>query len=60
MVTLTYHYASSGAWLDDLSIERDPHAYDLCQRHAARLSVPNGWYLQDRRLRQAAVYATAV
>ena len=29
--------------------ERDPHAYDLCRRHAARLSVPLGWHLADRR-----------
>ena len=30
--------------------ERDPHAYDLCERHAARLSVPLGW--RCRRPRQ--------
>ena len=36
-------------WLDDLLPERDPHAYDLCRRHAARLSVPLGWHLADRR-----------
>jgi hypothetical protein len=45
-------------WLDDLSGERDPHSYDLCQRHAARLSVPNGWRLEDRRTREL-VYAGA-
>ena len=26
-------------WLDDLAVERDPHSYDLCFRHAERLSV---------------------
>jgi hypothetical protein len=36
-------------WIDDLVAERDPHSYDLCPRHAARLSVPNGWRLEDRR-----------
>ena len=36
-------------WIDDLSIDRDPHSYDLCARHAARLSVPHGWRLDDRR-----------
>jgi hypothetical protein len=36
-------------WLEDLTAERDPHDYDLCDRHAARLSVPNGWHLEDRR-----------
>jgi Protein of unknown function (DUF3499) len=35
--------------LDQLPAERDPHAYDLCRRHAAGLSVPLGWKLSDRR-----------
>ncbi len=48
-VTLTYVYARSHVWLDDLSRDRDPHAYDLCDRHADRLSVPSGWSLSDRR-----------
>ena len=48
--TLTYHYARSHVWLDELSRERDPHAYDLCHRHADRLSVPSGWSLDDRRV----------
>lgn len=48
-VTLTYHYGRSQVWLDVLSAERDPHAYDLCGAHAGRLSVPAGWTLDDRR-----------
>jgi Protein of unknown function (DUF3499) len=48
-VTLSYEYARSQVWLDELRPERDPHAYDLCRRHAARLSVPQGWRLADRR-----------
>lgn len=48
-VTLTYHYGRSQAWLDNLIPERDPHAYDLCERHGERLSVPAGWSLDDRR-----------
>lgn len=48
-VTLTYHYAQSQVWLDPLTPERDPHRYDLCERHAGRLRVPNGWHLDDRR-----------
>jgi hypothetical protein len=47
--TLNYHYARSVVWIDDLSRDRDPHSYDLCARHAARLSVPHGWRLEDRR-----------
>ena len=47
--TFTYQYGRALVWLDDLTMERDPHSYDLCDRHAARLSVPNGWRLDDRR-----------
>jgi hypothetical protein len=46
---LTYQYGRALVWLDDLVAERDPHAYDLCERHARRLSVPNGWRVDDRR-----------
>jgi hypothetical protein len=51
-VTLTYDYRHSHVWLDELIVERDPHAYDLCVRHAERLSVPHGWRLDDRRALQ--------
>ena len=47
--TLAYDYAGSTVWLDDLAVEADPHAYDLCKRHANHLSVPRGWELRDRR-----------
>ena len=57
--TLQYQYARSLVWLEDLTLERDPHDYDLCDRHAARLSVPNGWRLDDRRAGHRLV-ATAV
>ena len=49
VVSLTYEYAESRAWLDELPAEREPHGYDLCRRHAAALSVPLGWKLSDRR-----------
>lgn len=48
-VTLTYQYAQSQVWLDVLANERDPHAYDLCARHADRLTAPQGWQVRDRR-----------
>jgi hypothetical protein len=48
-VTLTYEYRSAHVWLDPLSPERDPHAYDLCERHATRLTPPRGWAMRDRR-----------
>jgi hypothetical protein len=49
VATLAYQYGRAIVWIDDLVDERDPHSYDLCERHAARLSVPNGWRLDDRR-----------
>jgi hypothetical protein len=58
-VTLSYQYARSIVWLDDLYEEREPHAYDLCQRHTARLSVPNGWRLEDRRTSRQLIAAGA-
>jgi hypothetical protein len=49
-VTLTYRYAHAQVWLDQLAAERDPHAYDLCVRHAGRLTAPLGWQVIDRRV----------
>ncbi len=47
--TLTYHYASRTAWLDDLDGDADPSSYELCTQHADRLTVPVGWSREDRR-----------
>lgn len=49
-MTLSYQYGRAQVWLDQLAPERDPHAYDLCERHAGRLTVPQGWQLRDRRV----------
>jgi len=46
---LAYQYGQSLVWLDDLPGDRDPHLYDLCDRHANRMKVPAGWRLEDRR-----------
>lgn len=42
-MTLTYIYADSTAVLGPLATFSEPHSYDLCDKHAARLTVPNGW-----------------
>jgi hypothetical protein len=47
--TLTYQYDRGSVWVDPLLAEREPHAYDLCDRHATTVSVPRGWRLDDRR-----------
>ncbi|WP_166879272.1 MULTISPECIES: DUF3499 family protein [unclassified Salinibacterium] len=41
--TLTYDYADSMVVLGPLSLMAEPHTYDLCARHAERLSAPLGW-----------------
>ncbi|MFN3254950.1 MAG: DUF3499 family protein [Ilumatobacter sp.] len=57
-VTLSYHYGQSHVWIDHLYPEREPHMYDMCERHAERLSVPQGWHLDDRRgVRRGALIA---
>jgi hypothetical protein len=43
VATLTYVYADSMAVLGPLAMSREPHSYDLCTRHAERLSAPQGW-----------------
>jgi len=42
-MTLTYNYADSSAVLGPLATFSEPHAYDLCEKHGERLTVPNGW-----------------
>ncbi len=41
--TLTYVYKESTAVLGPLATYTDPHSWDLCEKHAARLVVPRGW-----------------
>lgn len=43
VATLTYDYSDSTAVLGPLSSAAEPHAYDLCEEHAKRLTVPRGW-----------------
>ncbi|HRN30084.1 MAG TPA: DUF3499 family protein [Terrimesophilobacter sp.] len=46
--TLTYVYADSMAVLGPLAQHREPHSYDLCAKHAERLSAPIGWQVIRR------------
>ena len=43
MATLTYAYADSTAVVGPLASYAEPHSYDLCERHALRLTAPKGW-----------------
>jgi len=42
-MTLTYVYSESTAVVGPLATYSEPHAYDLCAVHGARLKVPHGW-----------------
>lgn len=46
--TLSFQYATSTVWLDDLGA-KEPSSIDLCARHADRLAPPKGWTGEDRR-----------
>jgi hypothetical protein len=50
MVTLSYRYADREVWLDALAVVDDPANHDLCERHAERVTPPQGWVLHDRRV----------
>ena len=43
LYTLTYVYRDSTAVLGPLATYVEPHCYDLCAAHAARLTAPRGW-----------------
>lgn len=43
VATLTYVYADSTAVVGPLAVQAEPHTYDLCDAHAARLTAPRGW-----------------
>lgn len=43
IATLTYAYAESTAVVGPLAPYVEPHTYDLCAAHAARLTAPLGW-----------------
>lgn len=43
VATLTYVYADSTAVVGPLATQAEPHSYDLCTRHARRLTAPLGW-----------------
>jgi hypothetical protein len=49
-ITLTYVYSESIAVLGPLATYSEPHAYDLCEIHGAKLTVPNGWQVIRREL----------
>jgi hypothetical protein len=53
--SLTYAYAKKVVWIEDLTPQPHPAAYDLCAAHAERLAVPLGWAKEDLRVVPPAV-----
>lgn len=43
VATLTYAYSDLTAVVGPLASFAEPHSYDLCEEHAARLTAPRGW-----------------
>lgn len=46
VATLRYSHAERIVLLGPLTEESDPHSWDLCERHASRVTPPQGWTLQ--------------
>ncbi|MCB4207970.1 DUF3499 domain-containing protein [Arthrobacter sp. UM1] len=53
--TLTYSHADQTAVLGPLSLQAEPHTYDLCLTHADRLTPPRGWEIVRLELPDPAV-----
>jgi uncharacterized protein DUF3499 len=45
VATLTFVYSDSTAVIGPLATAREPHSWDLCARHASRITAPRGWEL---------------
>lgn len=43
VATLIYAYAESTAVIGPLALEKDPHAWDLCEKHSEHITAPVGW-----------------
>lgn len=48
--SLTFAYHQRVVWIEDLTPQPHPAAYDLCAAHAERLAVPIGWAKEDLRV----------
>ncbi|WP_038082818.1 DUF3499 domain-containing protein [Corynebacterium otitidis] len=45
VATMTYAYAESTVVVRPLAAASSPHSWDLCERHAERITAPVGWEL---------------
>ncbi len=50
--TLVFSYDEQVARVVELLEDREPQAYDLCERHADRTTPPRGWDISDTRVKR--------
>lgn len=43
VASLTYDYAEATAVLGPLPTQREPHAFELCEKHVNNFTAPRGW-----------------
>jgi hypothetical protein len=53
--TFVFSPAQLSVWLGDLVDDRRSTGHDLCDVHASRLTVPDGWDLTDARTGRVAL-----
>lgn len=46
MATLEFNYSEQRAIVGPLQVGGNPHRWDLCDSHARRTTVPQGWTLE--------------
>lgn len=46
VATLEFNYAEQKAIVGPLQVFGNPHRWDLCEEHAKRTTVPQGWTLE--------------
>lgn len=46
MATLEFNYSEKRAIVGPLQVGGNPHRWDLCDSHAKRMTVPQGWTLE--------------
>jgi hypothetical protein len=60
VATLTYMYADETIVLGPLATLPEPHCYDLCAGHSARMVAPKGWELVRLGASSASAVSTSV
>lgn len=58
--SLRYDYDTATAWLSALDPEHSGSGHRLCDDHADRTSVPQGWSLVDDRARTTVILSVSL